>query len=57
VAAPTNTLVGAGGGDFWLIKTDEFGVVPEYSSLLVPILVLTATAFIVFDKKRLLHRR
>ncbi len=41
----------------WLIKTDEFGVVPEYSSWLVPALVLTATAFIIINKKRLLHKR
>jgi len=39
-------------GDFWLVKTDENGVLPEYSSLLVPALVLTATAFILINKKR-----
>ena len=48
---------GAGGDDFWLVKTDELGVVPEYSSLLIPALVLTATAFIIINKKRLLHKR
>ncbi len=46
-----------GDSDFWLIKTDEFGVVPEYSSMLIPALVLTATAFIIINKKRLLHKR
>ncbi len=43
-------------GDCWLVKTDEFGVVPEYSSWLVPALVLTATAFIIINKKKLLRR-
>jgi hypothetical protein len=46
---------GAGGEDFCLIKIDEVGVVPEYSSWLIPALVLTATAFIIINKKRL-HR-
>jgi hypothetical protein len=44
-------------GDFWLVKTDEFGVAPEYSSWLVPALVLTATAFVIINKKRLLNKR
>ncbi len=39
--------------DIRFVKTDEFGVVPEYSSWLVPALVLTATAFIILNKKRL----
>jgi hypothetical protein len=43
--------------DFWLAKTDEFGVYPEYSSWLIPSLVLTATAFIINNKKRLLRAR
>ena len=46
-----------GAGNVWLVKTDEFGVVPEYSSWLIPALVLTATAFIIINKKRLLHKR
>jgi hypothetical protein len=39
-------------GDFWVLKTDAFGVVPEYSSWLVPALVLTATAFLIIKAKR-----
>jgi hypothetical protein len=46
-----------GAGNVWLVKTDEFGVVPDYSSWLIPALVLTATAFIIINKKRLLHKR
>jgi hypothetical protein len=44
-------------GDYGLVKTDENGIVPEYSSLLIPTLVLTTTAFIIINKKRLLHKR
>ena len=36
------------------IKTDEYGVVPEYSSWLLPSLLLTATLAIVVYKKKLL---
>jgi hypothetical protein len=48
---------GAGEGDIWLVKTNENGFVQEYASWLVPALVLTSTAFIIIDKKRLLRRR
>ena len=37
--------------DFWLVKTDETGYVPEYSSWLFPSLLLVATLFIVINKK------
>jgi hypothetical protein len=55
--ASTSGSYEAGDYDFLLVKTDEFGVVPEYSSLLVPALMLTATAFIIINKKKLLHKR
>jgi hypothetical protein len=50
---------GVGGGDFWLIKTDENGVapvVPEASWVILPLL-LTATLSILISKKKLLHPR
>ena len=36
----------------WLIKTDEYGVFPEYNSWLIPVLVLTATAFVMTKRRR-----
>ena len=44
---------GAGGSDFWLVKTDETGFVPEYSSWLIPSLLLVATLVIVICKNKL----
>jgi hypothetical protein len=49
---------GAGGYgycNFWLVKTDENGDVPEYSSRVIPILVLTAALFIIINKKKRSH--
>jgi hypothetical protein len=42
--------------DFWLVKTDENGVVPEYTSWVAPLLVLAAAAPILFYRKRLLRK-
>ena len=43
--------------NFWLVKTDEFGVVPEYSSGLIPALMLTTIAIIIINRKKLLRIR
>jgi len=34
---------GAGGWDFWLVKTDENGVVPEFPSVILPALFMIVT--------------
>lgn len=43
---------GAGGYDCWLVKTDEYGVVPEYSSWVLLSIILVATFVIVIYKKK-----
>jgi hypothetical protein len=44
---------GAGVSDAWLIKTDEAGVIPEFPSLTILLLLLVATLVIIICKKRL----
>ena len=55
IAGETSSF-GSGGEDFWLVKTDEYGAVPEYSSWLLPSLLLTATLVIVIYKKELFNQ-
>jgi len=47
---------GAGGQDVYVVKTDEYGVVPEAAWVVLPLL-LTATLAIFITKKKILHPR
>jgi hypothetical protein len=52
IAGYTESVVN-GDYDFWLIKTDETGYVPEYSSWLLPSILLIALLVITIYKKKL----
>jgi len=54
VAGYTDSF-GVGNYDFYIIKTDEFGVVPEAAWVILPLL-LVATATIFVSKKKLLRQ-
>jgi len=46
-------LAGTKNDDFWLAKTDEYGVIPEFPSWIILPLFLTATLAIIICKQRL----
>jgi predicted secreted protein/acetyl esterase/lipase len=51
LAGYTNSF-GAGGNDFYVIKTDGIGIFPEFSSWLIPMLALASTGLLLIRKKR-----
>jgi hypothetical protein len=48
---------GAGASDFWLVKTDEHGIIPEFPSWTILPLFLAATVSGILVKKRLFRNR
>jgi predicted secreted protein len=45
-----------GWSDFWLVKTDEFGVVPEAAWVVLPLLLVATVSIFISKKKLLFHR-
>ena len=52
VLAGYTTSYGAGPYNFWLVKTDEYGIIPEFPSwIILPLFLVATVSAIVFKKK------
>ncbi len=56
LAGRLDSPIGTGDYDFWFVKTNELGVVPEFYSWLVLSVALAATGLVVLGKNRLTRR-
>jgi hypothetical protein len=52
IAGETNSF-GAGDYDLYLVKTDEYGIIPEFSSWIILPLLLIATLVIISYRNNL----
>jgi len=48
---------GVGQGDFWLVKTDQYGVIPEFPAWTPLLLVTVFTAAIIIYRRKLLKKQ
>ena len=53
VFAGSTASIGSGNSDFWLVKTDEHGYIPEFSSWIILPLFLIATVVVTVYRNRL----
>ena len=53
VFAGGTTSYGQGSNDFWVVKTDEYGIILEFSSWIILLLLIIGIFDLVFIKKKI----